>query len=73
MLRMRTLVAVIVAVAGVGAGAAWAAGNNGSTTPSKQAPSKTAPRQQHPMHHCPNMGSSGSGASYMPSTGATNL
>ena len=77
MARLRTLVAVIIAVAAIGAGAAWAAGGGSSktpsTTPGTTTPGATAPRAKH---NCPNMSNSGSssstGAAYAPS-GPMNL
>ena len=79
MARLRTLVAVIIAVAAIGAGAAWAAGGGSSKTPSTTTPGTTttpgatAPRAKH---NCPNMSNSGSsrssGAGYAPS-GPMNL
>jgi hypothetical protein len=68
MLRLRTLVAVLVTAAGIGAGAAWAASGGSTTTPTTSTPRTTTPSAPAPngMHHCPNMGngSSSSGASY---------
>jgi hypothetical protein len=79
MTRLRTLVAAMIAVAAIGAGAAWAAGGGSSKTPSTTTPATTttpgatAPRANH---NCPHMGNSGpsssSGASYAPS-GPMNL
>jgi len=73
MARLRTLVAVIIAVAAIGAGAAWAAGGGSSKTPSTTTPGTTTPRADH---NCPHMGNSGSsssnGAAYAPS-GPMNL
>jgi hypothetical protein len=66
MARLRTLVAVIVAVAAIGAGAAWAAGGGSTTTPqpttpgTTTTPGATAPRANH---NCPNMENSRSSSS----------
>jgi len=73
MARLRTLVAVIIAVAAIGAGAAWAAGGGSSKTPSTTTPGTTTPGATAPRakHNCPNMSNSGSssstGAAYAPS------
>ena len=78
MARLRTLVAVIIAVAAIGAGAAWAAGGGSSKTPSTMTPGTTTPGKTTPRadHNCPHMGNSGSsssnGAAYAPS-GPMNL
>ena len=78
MARLRTLVAVIIAVAATGAGAAWAAGGGSSKTPSTTTPGTTMPGTTTPRadHNCPHMGTSGSsssnGAAYAPS-GPMNL
>ena len=78
MARLRTLVAGIVAVAAIGAGAAWAAGGGSSKTPSTTTPGTTTPGATAPRatHNCPNMSDSGSssstGAAYAPS-GPMNL
>ena len=79
MLRLRTLVAAMLVVAAIGAGAAWAAGGGSSKTPSTTTPGTTttpgatAPRAKH---DCPNMGDSGqsssNGAAYAPA-GPMNL
>jgi len=79
MTRLRTLVAVIIAVAAIGAGAAWAAGGGSAKTPptttpgTTTTPGATTPRAKH---NCPNMGNSGSpssnGAAYAPA-GPMNL
>lgn len=79
MTRLRTLVAVVIAVAAIGAGAAWAAGGGSAKTPSTTTPgTTTTPGATTPRakHNCPNMGNSGSsspnGAAYAPA-GPMNL
>lgn len=78
MTRLRTLVAAMIAVAAIGAGAAWAAGGGSSKTPSTTTPGTTTPGATTPRarHDCPNMGKGGSsrpdGAVHAPS-GPMNL
>jgi hypothetical protein len=78
MARMRTLVALVIAVAAIGAGAAWAAGGGSTTTPQATTPGTTTPGATAPRarHNCPNMGnsrsSSSNGAAYAPA-GPMNL
>jgi hypothetical protein len=66
MLRLRTLVAALAAVATIGAGAAWAAGGGSTattpstTTPGTTTPGTTTPRADHP---CPHMGNDGGSSS----------
>ena len=73
MFRVRYVVAVLAVAAGIGAGATWAASGGTTTSPSTTTPStttpSTTPAQPGTTHHCPNAGSSSSGASYAPTTG----
>jgi hypothetical protein len=81
MVRMRYLVAALSIAAGIGAGAAWAAGGGTTTSPGSTTPStatsttpSTSPSTPH-TGHCPHMGtgsgSSDSNGTFMPS--AANL
>lgn len=79
--RMRYLIAALSIAAGIGAGAAWAAGGGtttspGSTTPStatstRQTTTPSAPQTGHCPHMGTGSGSSSSNEVYMPS--AANL
>jgi hypothetical protein len=71
-MRLRYAVSALATVACIGAGAAWAATNGGTTTtPGATTTTPGTTTTPSPTHHCPNMGSGSSGASYAPAP--TNL